>query len=110
MSGRGPEVCSAHARVSPALFSYFTSVVVQVPWLPKGWKGVRMRNQKLRKICPSGALPGSEGFPRFFLSTEGWCDIYDVHVIYLAWLLELALVIYPFPSILFSYNIYIYVV
>jgi hypothetical protein len=23
---------------------------------PKGWKGVRMRNQKLRKICPSGAF------------------------------------------------------
>jgi hypothetical protein len=23
---------------------------------PKGWKGVRMRNQKLRTICPSGAF------------------------------------------------------
>ena len=82
---------------------------------PKGWKGVRMRNQRLRKICPNGAFWG--------LSTEGWGDLYDVRVIYLAWLLELAirvlyfawlpelaLVIYPFPAILFSYNIYIYVV
>ena len=70
-----------------------------------------------------GLLPGSEGFPCFFLSTEGWGDLYDVRVIYFAWLLELAirvlyfawlpelaLVINPFPAILFSYNIYIYVV
>ena len=88
----------------------------------KGWKGVRMRNQKLRKICPSGAFSPEVRVSRdFFLSTEGWGDLYDVRVLYIAWLLklatrvlylawlpELALVIYPFPAILFSYNIYIY--
>jgi hypothetical protein len=41
-----------------------------------------------------GLLPGSEGFPRFFFSTEGWGDLYDVRVIYLAWLLELAIASY----------------
>ena len=73
-----------------------------------------------------GLLPGSEGFPRFFFSTEGWGDLYDVRVIYLAWLLalairvlylawlpELALVMYPFTAPPFYFHIiyiYIYVV
>ena len=105
---------------SPRFF--LTIVVVQVPWLPKGWKGVHMHNQKLRKICHSGTFCPEVRVPAFFLSTEGWGDLYDVRVIYLAWLLELAisvlylawlqelaLVIYPFPAILFSYNIYIYI-
>jgi hypothetical protein len=91
---------------------------------PKGWKGVRMRNQKLRTICPSGAFcPEVRVSRTFFLVQKVGGDLYDVRVIYLAWLLELAirvlclawlpelaLVIYPFPDILFLYTIYIYVV
>ena len=39
-----PEVCSAHARIFPALFSYYSSstkynTVVQVPWLPEVTEG-----------------------------------------------------------------------
>ena len=69
----------------------------------KGWKGVR-------KICSSVAFFPEVRVSRvFFLRTEGWVDLYDVCVLYLTWLPELALVIYPFPAILFSYNIYIYI-
>ena len=89
---------------------------------PKGWKGVRMRNQKLHKICPSGAFfPEVRVSRAFFLVQKVGGDLYDIRVIYLArllelairvlylaWLPELALVIYPFPAILFSYNIYIF--
>jgi hypothetical protein len=88
----------------------------------EGWKGVRMRNQKLHNIRPSGAFcPEVRVSRAFFLSTEGWGDLYDVRVLYLVWLLELAtrvlylawlpelaLAIYPFPAILCSHNIYIY--
>ena len=77
---------------------------------PKGWKGVRMRSQKLHKICPSGAFcPEVRVFRAFVLVQKVGGDLYDVRVIYLALLPELALVIYPFPAILFSYNIYIYI-
>jgi hypothetical protein len=61
---------------------------------PKGWKGVRMRNQKLRKICPYGAFCPEVRVSRAFFCTEGWGDLYDVRVIYLAWLLELAIASY----------------
>jgi hypothetical protein len=96
---KGTEVCSAHSRVFMAT---------------EGWKGVH-------NIRPSGAFyPEVRVSRAFFLSTEGWGDLYDVCVLYLVWLLELAtrvlylawlpelaLVIYPFPAILFSHNIYI---
>ena len=73
---------------------------------------------------PSGAFCPEVSVSRaFFLVQKVGGDLYDVRVLYLAWLLELAtrvlylawlpelaLVIYPFPTILFSYNIYIYVV
>ena len=65
-----PEVCSAHARLFPAFFSYYCSrkcnTVVQVPGLPEVTKGhvipfgvplcVRMRNRKLCNIHSSGAF------------------------------------------------------
>ena len=74
---------------------------------PKGWKGVRIRNQKLRKIYPSGVFCPEVRVPAlFFLVQKVGGDLYDVRVLYLAWLPELSLVIYTFPAILFSYNIY----
>ena len=105
---------------------FLTSVVVQVPWLPKvarsGGRVCACATRSCAKSALMGPLLGSEVFPRFFLSTEGWGDLYDVRFIYLAWLLELAIrvlyfawlpelamVIYPFPAILFSYNIYTYI-
>ena len=52
----------------------------------------------------------------FFLVQKVRGDLYDawllelaIRVLYLAWLPELALIISPFPAILFSYNIYIYI-
>jgi hypothetical protein len=69
-----------------------------------------MRNQKLRNIRPRGAFcPEVRVSGAFFFlvqNVEG--DLYDVRVLYLAWLPKLALVIYPFPAILSSYNIYLY--
>ena len=62
-------------------------------WLPKGWKGVRMPNRKLRNIplvvpFHRKLATGSDViFPRIFLSgsTKCWLDVlYDVRV-------------YPFP-------------
>jgi hypothetical protein len=38
-----------------------------------------------------------------------WLLELAIRVLYLAWLPELALATSPFPSILFSYNIYIYI-
>jgi hypothetical protein len=91
-----PEVCSAHSRVFMAT---------------EGWKGVRMRNQKLHNIRPSGAFcPEVRVSRAFFLSTEGWGDFYDVRVLYLVWLLELAtrvLYLALFPPFYF-HIIYIY--
>jgi hypothetical protein len=59
---------------------------------PKGWKGVRMRNQKLHKICPSGAFcPEVRVSRAFFLVQKVGGDLYDIRVIYLARLLELAI-------------------
>ena len=80
-----------------------------------------MRNQKLHNIRPRGAFCPEVRFSRaFFLVQKFGGDLYDVRVLYLAWLLELvtrilylawlpelALVIYPFPPFYF-HIIYIY--
>ena len=89
-----------------------------------------MRNQKLRNIRPFHRKLRNHD-PRFFYSrsststmaTEGGAHfspevrvsralflvqgdvLYDVRVLCLAWLPELALASYPFPAILFSYTI-----
>jgi len=63
--------------------------------------GVRMRNRRLRPFHRKLATDIDVIFPRS--STRGGV-LYDVRVLYLAWLPELTLVIYPFPAILFSFH------
>jgi len=68
-------------------FPRFFLTLVQVPWLPKGWCAQYPFHRKL--------ATGSEGFPPFsraFFLVQGGV-LYDVRVLYLAWLPEL--VIYP---------------
>ena len=50
---------------------------------PNGWKGVRMRYQKLRNIRLSGAFcPEVRVFRAFFLVQKVGGDMYDVRVLY----------------------------
>ena len=100
-----PEVCSAHARLFPPRFFLSSSTVV--PWLPDVTEdhltpfgfllGVRMHNRKLRntrndrRSCdPFGSVHG------VFSTTSASYNHRKPRVLYLAWLLELALVICPF--------------
>jgi hypothetical protein len=107
--GPWPEVGSAHARIFPCVF-----FLVVVTWLPDviqghltsfgALLGVRMRNRKLCNICndrrsrdPFGSVHG------VFSTTSVSYNPRKPRILYLAWLLELSLVICPF----FSYSVYI---
>ena len=95
--GPWPKVCSAHAR----LFSVFFLSSTVVTWLPDVTEGHLtpsgfpwMCNRKLcntrRSRDPFGSVLG------VFSRTSASYDHRKPRVLYLAWLLELALVIFPF--------------
>ena len=84
-------------------------ILVQVPWLPKGWCAQYPFHRKL--------ATGNEGLPPFsrVVVQKVGGVLYDVRVLYLAWLphfIFISLVICPFPTILFSssgsYNLIIF--
>ena len=88
-----PEVCSSHARLFPAFF-----FLVVVTWLPDVTKGhltpsgfpwVCTRSDR-RSHDPFGSVLG------VFSTTSTSYNHRKPRVLYLAWLLELALVICPF--------------
>ena len=92
-----PEVCAAHAR----LFSPASSSII-------------LTGSDVRLTSPEGALSGSMFcaclvlflFSYVVVQNVGWGVLYDVRVLYLAWLPEQTLVICP---LLFSYSVYIYI-
>jgi hypothetical protein len=82
-----PSVLRKKSAGNPHFWS--RKYVLRIPgfsWLPKGWKGVRMRNQKLHNIRPRGAFCPEVRFSRaFFLVQKFGGDLYDVRVLFLAW-------------------------
>ena len=116
-----PEVTSPEPVPAP----FFPTIVQNCAWpiwipdetkghvTPNGfpWKGARMRNRKLRNICPIGAFS-----PEITSSNVSRRDSHGSHVIGSALVvisrtsasynrcLALSLIICPFPAILFSWG------
>ena len=91
VTGRGPVRKSSCAHVHPEVAQSFLAF--------------------FSYSCSSTSTMATEGHPEvrvsraFFLVQGG--VLYDVRVLYLAWLPELSLVIYPFPAIFISHFIFI---